>query len=58
MVCGNMRMIADTSRLLDSMGFEGSPRVGVAGDYVIERAFVETYDVAPAGPQRAVAACV
>ena len=49
MVCGNMRMIADLSRILDSKGFCVSPRVGVTGDYVIERAFVETYDVAPAG---------
>jgi hypothetical protein len=40
-------MIADLSRLLDSMGFSVSPRVGVTGEYVIERAFVETYDAAP-----------
>lgn len=42
-------MIADLSRLLDSKGFSVAPRVGVAGDYVIERAFVETYEVVPAG---------
>jgi|SRR5450631_3509205 ferredoxin--NADP+ reductase len=51
MVCGNMRMIADLSRLLDSKGFKVSPRVGVAGDYAIERAFVETYDAAPVGDE-------
>jgi ferredoxin/flavodoxin---NADP+ reductase len=43
MVCGNMRMIADLSQLLDSHHLIASPRVGVSGDYVIERAFVESY---------------
>jgi len=41
MVCGNREMVADTSRLLDSMGFKISPRMGEPGDYVIERAFIE-----------------
>jgi hypothetical protein len=47
MICGNMRMLADTSRLLDSYGFAISPRIGVPGDYVIERAFVEEFQSAP-----------
>lgn len=42
MVCGNMRMLADARALLDQRGFEVSPSIGVAGDYVIERAFVES----------------
>ncbi len=48
MVCGNMRMIADVSRLLDENGFVPSPRSGELGDYVIERAFVESFDAAAA----------
>jgi ferredoxin--NADP+ reductase len=34
-------MLKDLSALLDEMGFVISPRIGEAGDYVIERAFVE-----------------
>jgi ferredoxin--NADP+ reductase len=41
MLCGSPSMLKDTSDLLDARGFKVSPRVGVAGDYVIERAFVE-----------------
>ncbi len=41
MVCGNPAMLDDTCRLLDALGFAISPRQGEAGDYVIERAFVE-----------------
>jgi ferredoxin--NADP+ reductase len=48
MICGNMRMLADTSRILESRGFEVSPHIGVPGDFVIERAFVETFDSAEA----------
>jgi ferredoxin/flavodoxin---NADP+ reductase len=40
MVCGSPAMLADTCGLLDARGFEISPNVGEAGDYVIERAFV------------------
>jgi ferredoxin--NADP+ reductase len=47
MVCGSMRMIADSARLLDQKGFIVSPAIGVPGDYVIERAFVESFDSAP-----------
>ncbi len=46
MICGNMRMLADAGRLLETSGFELSPRIGVPGDYVIERAFVEEYQMA------------
>ena len=63
MICGNMRMLSDASRLLDSGGFEVSPQIGVPGDYVIERAFVESFDTAgmagihlPAHPPGQVAA--
>ncbi|MEO6022829.1 MAG: ferredoxin--NADP reductase [Burkholderiales bacterium] len=41
MICGSTSMLKDTSALLDSRGFKISPHIGVPGDYVIERAFVE-----------------
>ncbi len=41
MLCGSPSMLAETRSVLDEMGFEISPKTGVAGDYVIERAFVE-----------------
>lgn len=41
MICGSSHMLADCSALLDARGFSISPHTGVAGDYVIERAFVE-----------------
>jgi ferredoxin--NADP+ reductase len=41
MICGSPQMLADTSNLLDSIGFTISPGIGEPGDYVIERAFVE-----------------
>lgn len=41
MICGSPHMLADCSALLDARGFVISPHTGVAGDYVIERAFVE-----------------
>lgn len=41
MICGSPAMLADTRALLDAHGFAISPRTGVAGDYVVERAFVE-----------------
>lgn len=40
MICGSMDMLRDVARILDSRGFSPSPSQGVAGDYVIERAFV------------------
>lgn len=41
MICGSPAMLSSLSQLLDSRGFEVSPRIGTPGDYVIERAFVE-----------------
>ncbi|HSG90357.1 MAG TPA: ferredoxin--NADP reductase [Pseudomonadales bacterium] len=40
MICGSMAMLKDISAQLDARGFAVSPHQGVAGDYVIERAFV------------------
>jgi ferredoxin--NADP+ reductase len=48
MICGNMRMLADASQLLESRGLTISPQIGVPGDYVIERAFVESFETAAA----------
>ncbi|NNJ72770.1 MAG: ferredoxin--NADP reductase, partial [Enterobacterales bacterium] len=42
MLCGSPSLLADMQKLLDSWGFEISPRLGEQGDYVIERAFVES----------------
>jgi len=41
MICGSPAMLKECCELLDERGFEMSPRIGTAGDYVIERAFVE-----------------
>jgi ferredoxin/flavodoxin---NADP+ reductase len=41
MICGSPAMLKDTRTLLDQRGFAISPHIGEAGDYVIERAFVE-----------------
>jgi len=41
MICGSPAMLADVAAMLDKRGFAISPHTGVAGDYVIERAFVE-----------------
>ena len=41
MICGSPAMLNDTAAMLDARGFKISPHIGVAGDYVIERAFVE-----------------
>jgi ferredoxin--NADP+ reductase len=42
MVCGGMAMLKDLRALLDHRGFMVSPGVGEPGDYVIERAFVDS----------------
>jgi ferredoxin--NADP+ reductase len=42
MLCGSASLLADLCTLLDARGMRISPRQGEAGDYVIERAFVET----------------
>jgi ferredoxin--NADP+ reductase len=41
MLCGSPGMLDDTCAILDAVGLKVSPRIGIAGDYVIERAFVE-----------------
>ncbi len=41
MICGSPAMLKEISTMLDGLGFQISPHLGVAGDYVIERAFVE-----------------
>jgi ferredoxin--NADP+ reductase len=55
MICGNMRMLADSVRLLAARGLEASPQIGVPGDYVFERAFVESFETAPVAPAGVVA---
>ena len=41
MLCGSPQMLADFRTLLDTRGFSTAPRIGVPGQYVFERAFVE-----------------
>ncbi len=41
MICGSPQMLADSRTMLDARGFSAAPRIGVPGDYVFERAFVE-----------------
>ena len=41
MICGGPAMLKDSCAMLDARGFKASPHIGVPGDYVIERAFVE-----------------
>jgi ferredoxin--NADP+ reductase len=41
MICGSPAMLKEISGMLIGLGFEPSPHLGVAGDFVIERAFVE-----------------
>ena len=41
MLCGSQSMLHDVAAALDDLGFVASPSQGTAGDYVIERAFVE-----------------
>ncbi|MBL8445786.1 MAG: ferredoxin--NADP reductase [Zoogloeaceae bacterium] len=41
MICGSPGMLKDSCALLNARGFRISPHIGVPGDYVIERAFVE-----------------
>ncbi|MEM6513068.1 MAG: ferredoxin--NADP reductase [Pseudomonadota bacterium] len=42
MICGSMAMLKDTEEALEQLGFKGSPSQGVRGDFVIERAFVDS----------------
>ena len=41
MICGSPAMLKEISAMLDGFGFQISPHIGVPGDYLIERAFVE-----------------
>ena len=41
MICGSPSMNKDVVIMLDEFGLKSSPRMGVLGDYVVERAFVE-----------------
>lgn len=41
MICGSPSMNKDVAKMLDDYGLIASPRMGVLGDYVVERAFVE-----------------
>ena len=41
MICGGPAMLKDMRAVLDGAGFTISTGIGQAGDYVIERAFVE-----------------
>ena len=41
MICGSPQMLADFRSILDARGFNASPRIGTAAEYVFERAFVE-----------------
>jgi ferredoxin--NADP+ reductase len=41
MICGGPAMLKDMRAVLDAAGFTISTGIGQAGDYVIERAFVE-----------------
>ncbi len=41
MICGSQAMLTDTSQILDDFHLTISPKLGVLGDYVIERAFVD-----------------
>ena len=41
MICGSPAMLKEISAMLDGNGFKISGHIGEAGDYVIERAFVE-----------------
>lgn len=42
MMCGSPSMLKETCTILDEHGFEESRKKGVQGDYVVERAFVES----------------
>ena len=41
MLCGGPQVLADFRALLDGRGFTPAPRIGVPGQYVYERAFVD-----------------
>jgi len=41
MICGSPQMLADFRKILNTRGFTAAPRIGTAGEYVFERAFVD-----------------
>lgn len=41
MICGSPAVLAGFRQILDERGFSAAPKIGVAGHYVFERAFVE-----------------
>lgn len=41
MLCGSPAMLTQLRQMLDGRGFHAAPSIGVPGDYVFERAFVE-----------------
>jgi ferredoxin--NADP+ reductase len=41
MICGSPQMLGDLRVILDARGFVAAPRIGTAGQYVFERAFVD-----------------
>ena len=41
MICGSPQMLGDFRRILEARQFKAAPRIGVAGQFVFERAFVE-----------------
>ena len=41
MLCGSPAMLKDTRQVLNDFGLVESPKVGVRGDFLIERAFVD-----------------
>lgn len=41
MICGSPQMLADFRKILDAKGLQASSKIGQAGHYVFERAFVE-----------------
>lgn len=53
MVCGSLRMVADTAAILEARGFSASPGIGEPGDFVVERAFVDAKALPRAQPAAA-----
>jgi ferredoxin--NADP+ reductase len=41
MICGRPQMRTDFRKILHTRGFTAAPRIGTAGEYVFERAFVD-----------------
>ncbi|HQX23659.1 MAG: ferredoxin--NADP reductase [Xanthomonadales bacterium] len=41
MICGSPQVLGDFRQILDRRGFVAAPRIGSAGQYVFERAFVD-----------------